>query len=103
MIVIVLIAVIVAIVVVLMMKKNKSSDADSESFEKKFDLDKPAPSTIHFSDDFKSGEPITTVDNNHVLTTILMCKEDPNVWVCPSCETENLLSKKYCCVCHYVK
>lgn len=101
MVVIVLVA--VAIVVIAVINKKNTTISKSDSFEKKIDLDKPTTSTIHFSDDFKSGDPVTTTDKNHTITTILMSKDDSFVWVCPTCETENPSSKKKCCVCYSMK
>ncbi|MGN1165612.1 MAG: hypothetical protein ACI4S2_04195 [Lachnospiraceae bacterium] len=105
MILIILMAVVAIVAVVIIMKKGKDKSGNSvgEVSDNKVELDKTPASTIHFSDEFKSGEPITKTDNDHTITTILISKEDSFIWVCPSCETENPLSRKKCCVCHHVK
>lgn len=99
-------AIVVAIVVIKMRRKLKAKSTVAENpNEKKIELDKQADSnsSTHFSDEFKSGEPITTINRNHTITTILVNKEDSFMWVCPSCETENPPSKQKCCVCHYAR
>lgn len=105
MIVIVLCAIVAIVVVYIILRKDKKTSIDKKSdyHEIHIDLDEPTSSVIHFSDDFKSGEPITRTEENHIITTILMSKEDALVWVCPTCETENPLSKKKCCVCHSIR
>lgn len=96
---------VVIIAVVILMKKGKSNGGGGENTpsDENINLEEPSTSTIHFSDDFKSGEPIITTDHDHIITTILTYKKDSFIWVCPMCETENLSSAKKCCVCHYVK
>lgn len=100
--IIILFAVIIGIVIVVIVAGKKNGNEKAETGDKKIELEKTS-STIRFSDDFKSGEPITKKDLNHTITTILVNKEDNFVWICPCCETENPLSKSKCCLCHYTK
>ncbi len=58
---------------------------------------------VHYSDEFNHDEPIKMTNYNHIIATILICEENSDMWICPSCETENPLSKQNCCICHYVQ
>lgn len=100
--IIILITVIIGIIIIAIVTGKQKGNEDTEAGDKKIELEKTS-STIRFSDDFKSGEPIIKKDLNHTITTILVNKEDRFVWICPCCETENPLSKSKCCLCHYTK
>lgn len=104
MIVIILLAIIAVVAVVLIISKSgKNKETDETKSDNKIELEKSTSSTIHFSNDFKSDEPIIKKENDHVISTILRCKEDSFIWVCPTCETENPPSKHTCCVCNGTK
>ena len=101
-IVLILIAIGIFIVILFNVGKSKNKYESDKFTNKKIELEETPSSSVHFSDDFKSAEPITIKDNGHIVTTILMSKEDTSIWVCPNCETENPSSSQKCCVCHCV-
>lgn len=102
---IVCIVVILIIILVLLIfvkwEKGGKREKKNYSEDTKIELE-DTPSTIYFSDDFKTKKPIVTIDEGHTITTIYVNKEDPLVWICPNCETENPSAKVKCCVCNYM-
>lgn len=79
-------------------RKNRYAEEDTDIEIKLEDV----PSTIYFSDDFKTKKPSVTIDEGHTITTIYINKEDPLIWICPNCEAENPSAKVKCCVCNYM-
>ena len=95
---VIIIGVVIAVVMASGNKKNDKPVADSPYVE----VEKEG-SSIHFSDDFKSKEPILKIEKNHTIKTIYTSKEDKFMWVCSNCEVENPASKTRCCVCNCTK
>ncbi len=91
------------IIIYFLIKRSGENSRGKGSSERTDSSGKSKPSTIHFSDDFKVNEMITTRSREHNITTILMYKENTSVWVCPICETENTALDRKCCVCHHVR
>ncbi len=91
---------IIIIAVIVLNKKFKFFKSGKDTGEK-IEMENTS-STIHFSDDFKN-KGSATIEKEHMITTILMNKEDSCVWVCPNCEVENPSSEIKCCVCNMVK
>ena len=102
--VILILAVILAVVLIIVVKKRKTGNG-SGSMTKETSLnpielkEERSNTTIHYSDDFKKAASVVTSDGLHTATTLLMYKEDPSVWICPSCEAENTEAVAQCEVC----
>ena len=60
---------------------------------------------IVFSDDFENvrlPDPAPAPENSsHNTATIFRQKEITDIWICPECECENVLSSGECSVCHF--
>lgn len=84
-------------------KKKKAKAIPAEDSGKKIDLEETTPSNVYISKEFKEKKDIVKEEGDHTITTLYESQEDNFVWVCPNCEVENPVSKKKCCVCHYVK
>ena len=59
--------------------------------------------TVHYSDDFRPAKPVAIIEDNHVITSFLVAKEDSFVWKCPQCEVENPSSKDECLLCKHAR
>lgn len=90
----ILLLIVISGLLIVVVKKNAESESNSNS---------EIIPTVHYSDEFNHEEPIKITNFNHIIATILICEENSDMWICPSCETENQLSKQSCCICHYIQ
>lgn len=95
---ILILIVAVGVIVVMMKKMLKKKESDNKA-----NIEKTIPSIVHYSDEFNHEETIEINNYFNSATTILIYEENPDIWICPSCETENPLSKQSCCICHYIQ
>lgn len=95
----IVLAVIIVLLVVAVNKKKKTKAITPP----KIDLGEPTTSNVYISEEFKEKKDRTKQEGNHTITTLYESQKDNFVWICPNCEVENPVSKKKCCVCHYVK
>lgn len=99
-----LIIFIFVIILIVGLSKNKNMKGiESDSKNKKIDLDDTSSSDIRYSDEFKDDNPKIKIIKEHAILKIYMDKNDLYTWVCPNCEVENLPSKRKCIVCNYMK
>ena len=108
----ILLLIVILGLLIVIVKKDIESENSSNSeipstihYSNEFNHEEPVKRIDydHNSNEFNREEPIKRIDYNHMITTILIYEENSNMWICPSCETENPLSKHSCCVCHYVQ
>ncbi len=97
--------VIVVILVAVRVKKNLKNKkvnekAEGSSLGSHIKIEPSGTSTVHFSDEFRSDNPIITKSENHKIKVMLKSKSDSIIWICPYCETENQTSESRCCVCY---
>lgn len=96
----ILFLIVIICVIVVIIKKFAKSKIELNDEEK---LEETIPTIIHYSDEFNHEEPIKITNFNHIIAPIFICEENSDMWICPSCETENPLSKQRCCICHYIQ
>jgi len=63
----------------------------------------PASNRLILSDDYHAQEPALKEENDHIIFSIFLYKEETNKWICQSCECENDGAALQCCVCHQLK
>ena len=95
---IVLVLIVIIGVIIVRIRENQRGKSDLCEVEKN---EETIPTFIHYSDEFNRKE--STEIANHIVSTIFVYEEKADMWICPSCETENSLSKKSCCICHYIQ
>lgn len=65
-------------------------------------VDEPKIETrLTLSDDFDLDATTSKKENNHMITTFYLYKNNHRLWICPNCEAENSVTKKQCEVCQY--
>ena len=103
-----LIVIIGLLIIIVKIESENSSNSEIPStiyYSNEFNHEEPVKRIDydHNSNEFNHEEPIEKIGYNHMITKILIYEENSDIWTCPSCETENPLSKRSCCVCHYVQ
>lgn len=93
--ILIILAVVICIAVVGAMSGNKKVKEIPVIDEPKTE------SRLILSEDFEIDVTTSKKENNHMITTFYLYKDDHRLWICPNCEAENSVTKKQCGVCQH--